>query len=167
MPKNIVFSGHGGWEPAKDGFAAVPKNCQMNFYTDNLKSLSDALGGQLDVANITIDESQTQREFSSVPDYRLYPPTGLNIKTPDLTRDWHVIHVPFTQNTSCPADARNIQVIARGGAKKGLPLSLLFNILRPAVDSSSDGVLFIWACCRALQFQDAGGEALGVNVVQR
>ncbi|MFO1499290.1 MAG: hypothetical protein U1G07_12990 [Verrucomicrobiota bacterium] len=38
QPKVIVFSGHGSWDPAKDGYVALAANCTMKFYTLNAEN---------------------------------------------------------------------------------------------------------------------------------
>jgi hypothetical protein len=92
--KVIVFSGHGSWQLGKDTFVRMPPNCTMKFYTMNMKTLSDGLGGDLDRGIITgLEPDQETGPHVQAPDMRLYPPHGLNIRQPDLAR-WHVIELP-------------------------------------------------------------------------
>lgn len=162
MAKIIVFSGHGAWPLGTDEFAQLPAKCSIKFYTMNMKTLSDGLGGDIDrgiVSGLTPDQEAGQ--YMNVPNMRLYPPHGLNIKAPDPSK-WHVIKLP----APVPDDDLNIQVQIQDGYGGGGNLTTLFSLLDPAI-RSADSVVFLWAACRAINLKDAGGKALGVNVMQR
>lgn len=162
MTKIIVFSGHGEWMLGKDSFVALPAKCSMKFYTLNMKTLSDAFGGDLDrgmIKGVSVD--QEAGPFKQVPDMKLFPPFDppLNIRTPDPRR-WHVVKLP----APVPTDDKNLQIQIKKGY--AATLSDLFRYLRPAIDVS-DSVLFVWAACRAINLRAVGGERFGVNVMQR
>lgn len=163
MPKIIVFSGHGEWMLGNDSFAKLPAKCSMKFYTLNMKTLSDAFGGDLDrgmLAGVSVD--QEAAPFKNVPDMKLFPPYDppLHIRIPDLSR-WHVVKLP----AAIPTDNKNLQIQIQRGYD-GATLSELFPHLEPAIDSS-DSVSFIWAACRAINLKHVGGKKIGVNVMQR
>ncbi len=164
MPKKIVFSGHGSWELGGDEFVQLPGNAQMKFYTLNAKTLSDALGGLIDTGNVVgINPDQEAGPHQSVPDLRLFPPVNppLNLQQPPAT-SWSVAMLPGP----VPVDDKNIQVRIRNDHGDGMSLKQLFQELNPAI-TTADSVLFLWAACRAVNLADAGGEALGVNAMQR
>lgn len=162
MPKIIVFSGHGSWELGKDQYVEVPAKCNIKFYTMNMRTLSDALGGDIDQGKIDgLEPDQVGEEYTHVPDMRLFPPTGLQIQPPDPAR-WHVLDLP----TAVPKDNMNLQVRIDSRFKAGGPLSELFEALKPAIESA-DSVTFLWAACRAINLAEVGGEEFGVNAMQR
>ena len=163
MAKVIVFSGHGEWMLGNDTFVKLPAKCSMKFYTLNMKTLSDAFGGDLDrgmISGVSVD--QQAGPFKNVPDMKLFPPFGppLHIRTPDLSR-WHVLKLP----AAVPTDDKNLQIQIQRDYD-GATLSDLFSCLEPAIDSA-DETLFIWAACRAINLKRAGGKKFGVNVMQR
>ena len=162
MTKIIVFSGHGEWVLGNKSFVALPARCSMKFYTLNMKTLSDAFGGDLDrgiIKGVSVD--QEAGPFKQVPDMTLFAPFDppLNIRTPDL-RHWHVVKLP----APIPTDDNNLQIQLK--RKYEASLSQLFSYLRPAIDTA-DSVLFIWAACRAINLRPVGGESIGVNAMQR
>jgi hypothetical protein len=164
LPKIIVFSGHGKWALGKDQFVQLPAKCSMKFYTMNAKLLSDGLGGGIDRGRVIgLEPDQEGGPFSTIPNMRLYPPTGLNIRRPDPS-SWRVLELPC----AIPADDKNIQIQIQIHRKygRGGDLETLFKLLQPAI-RSADSVIFLWAACREIGLKAAGGEALGVNVVQR
>ena len=93
---------------------------------------------------------------------RLFPPTGLNIRTPANQANWHVVKLP----APVPADNKNLQIQIDPAYAGGADLKTILSFLDPALRASSDSLL-IWAACRAINLNTAGGEALGVNVMQR
>jgi hypothetical protein len=162
MAKIIVFSGHGEWMLGNDAFVPLPAKCSMKFYTLNMKTLSDAFGGDLDrgmIAGVNVDQEANQ--FMHVPDMKLFPPFDppLLIRAPDPT-NWHVVKLP----APVPADNKNLQVQIKRGYEA--TLSELFPYLHSAIEMA-DEVVFIWAACRAINLKPVGGENLGVNVMQR
>ncbi len=162
MPKIIVFSGHGAWPLGTDEFVQLPANCSIKFYTMNMKTLSDGLGGDIDrgiVSGLTPDQEAGQ--FQNIPCMRLYPPHGLNIRAPN-SATWHVIKLP----AAVPVDDKNIQVQIQTGYGGGGNLTTLFKLLDPAI-RQAESVIFLWAACRAINLKDTGGKAIGVNVMQR
>jgi hypothetical protein len=162
MAKIIVLSGHGSWELGKDQYVQMPDKCSIKFYTCNAKTLSDGLGGQIDRGIVAgLDPDQEAGPFKSVPDMRLFPPTGLHIKRPDLTR-WHVLQLP----APVPFDGKNLQVQIDTRYPGGASLKTLFKLLEPAIQEA-DAVTFLWAACRAVNLKEVGGETLGVNAMQR
>ncbi len=162
MPKVIVFSGHGRWDLGTDEFVQMPAKCSIKFYTMNAKLLSDSLGGDIDRGIIAgLEPDQEAGPFKTVPDMRLFPPSGLHIRRPDPRR-WHVLHLPGL----IPVDDKNIQVQIKPHYQGGASLSVLLKLLAPAIHQA-DSVLFLWAACREVLLRPAGGEALGVNVLQR
>ncbi len=162
MEKIIVFSGHGSWELGEDQYVKLPGKCSMKFYTMNMKTLSDKLGGNLDRGMIDgLEPDQQAEQFAIIPNMRLFPPEGLNIKRPNAA-NWNVIDLPDT----VPADSKNLQVRISNEYSDGGNLEELFQILAPAI-RSADSVVFLWAACRAINLRKAGGKKLGVNVLQR
>jgi hypothetical protein len=163
MAKVIVFSGHGSWQLGKDTFTTLPAKCSIKFYTCNMKTLSDGLGGDIDRGIITgLDPDQEAGPFKSVPNMRLFPPTGLNIRAPDAT-NWHVIKLPC----AVPADNKNLQVQIASTHGGGGSLETLLSLLEPAI-ATADEVILLWAACRAINLKrTAAGATLGINKLQR
>lgn len=162
MEKIIVFSGHGDWKLGDDGFAKLPAKCSMKFFTMNARTLSDGLGGNIDRGIIEgLEPDQEAGAFKSVPDMRLYPPTGLNIRDPNPA-NWHILELPGP----VPVNNKNIQVKINDAYQGGADLNLMFELLAPAIQQA-DSVMFLWAACRALGLKPAGGEKLGINTMQR
>lgn len=165
MAKVIVFSGHGAWDP-NDGYATVPRNCSIEFYTEANRTLSDALGGDLDVGNgAGHTPDQFGGPFSSVPNMRLYEPTGLNIITPSLAYD--VTHIGAGTPPVHPT--RHLQVqLSFGSYPNGLTLAELFIELDEVVRRSATDVKFIWAACRETGLRPTTlGQQIGFNSMQR
>lgn len=48
MAKIIALSGHGEWMLGKEEFVTLPAQTSIKFYTMNMRTLSDALGGDPD-----------------------------------------------------------------------------------------------------------------------
>ncbi|MEY3172304.1 MAG: hypothetical protein RLZZ436_217 [Planctomycetota bacterium] len=160
MSKVIVLSGHGGWKLGDRSFVKVPARCSIKFFTMNMKTLSDGLGGDIDRGSIAgLEPDQEAGPFHSIPDMTLTPPVGLNIRTPDPAT-WHCLRLPCP----LPFDNKNIQVTISAGYEADL--SDLFEYLAPVIERS-DSVTFLWAACRAIELKKAGGKALGVNKLQR
>jgi len=160
--KVIVFSGHGSWQLGADTFVRMPANCTMKFYTLNMKTLSDQLGGDLDRGIITgLEPDQETGPHVQAPDMRLFPPHGLNIRQPDLSK-WHVIELP----APIPVDDKNIQILINkkygGGGSLAVMLKLLKNVI-----ANTESITFLWAACRAVNLKPVGGKAEGVNIMQR
>ena len=104
--KIIVFSGHGAWALNKDAYTKLPAKCSIKFYTMNMRTLSDGLGGEIDRGIVSGHKpDQEGGPFSSIPDMRLYPPAGLNIKEPDLA-NWQVVNLPG----AVPNSSKNLQI---------------------------------------------------------
>lgn len=162
MPKIIVFSGHGSWDLGADQYVKVPARCSIKFYTLNMKTLSDQLGGDIDRGLIAgLEPDQEASQFGIIPNMRLYPPDGLTIKRPNPA-NWHVLDLPAV----VPADGKNLQVRISDQYPGGGNLEVLFKLLDPAI-RSADSVVFLWAACRAINLKKAGGKDIGVNVMQR
>jgi len=162
MAKIIVFSGHGSWDLGADQYVKVPGKCSIKFYTLNMKTLSDSLGGDIDRGMIAgLEADQEAGQFGIVPNMRLYPPDGLTIKRPS-SANWHVIDLPDV----VPADDKNLQVRIDNAYPGGGNLEVLFKVLDPAI-RSADSVVFLWAACRAINLKSAGGANFGVNAMQR
>jgi len=107
MPKIIALSGHGEWMLGKEGYVSLPANTSMKFYTMNMRTLSDAFGGDLDRGIIKgVEPDQEAGPFKTVPNMRLFPPTGLNIRTPTNMGKWHIIKLP----QRVPSDNKNLQI---------------------------------------------------------
>jgi len=160
--KIIVFSGHGAWALNKDAYTKLPAKCSIKFYTMNMRTLSDGLGGEIDRGIVTgYKPDQEGGPFSSIPDMRLYPPAGLNIKEPDLAT-WAVVNLPG----AVPNSSKNLQIKINSKYGGGASLSVMFDLLKPAIDSASS-VIFLWAACRAIGLSRTGGKLLGVNTMQR
>ncbi len=162
--KIIVFSGHGSWEVKEDSYVKLPAKCSIKFYTMNMKSLSDSLGGDIDRGVITgLQPDQEAGPFGSIPDMRLYPPDGLNIRNPNPAT-WQVVKLPSTAGLT---GSKNLQIQIDDQYTDGASLSVMLDYLKPAINSSSS-VMFLWAACRAIGLRDRGGEQLmGINKVQR
>jgi hypothetical protein len=161
MARIIVFSGHGQWALGKDGFFTLPIGCTMKFYTCNMKTLSDGLGGDIDRGIIAgLEPDQEATELQRVPDMRLFPPEGLTIKQPGA--GWHVVKLP----AAIPNDQKNLQIQIDDAYPGGGSLSEMFEFLKTAIKLSG-GADFLWAACRAINLRKAGGAKFGVNVMQR
>ncbi|HEY7494260.1 MAG TPA: hypothetical protein VIH59_24560 [Candidatus Tectomicrobia bacterium] len=162
MPKTIVFSGHGSWELGTDQFVEMPAKCSIKFYTMNMKTLSDGLGGNIDRGIVAgLEPDQEAGPHRSVPDMRLFPPTGLIIRAPNPAT-WHVVRLP----AQVPVDNRHLQIQIDDAYPGGASLSVMLQILEPAIHIA-DSVTFLWAACRAINLKNAGGKSVGVNVLQR
>jgi hypothetical protein len=163
MPKIIALSGHGEWMLGKEGYVSMPANTSIKFYTMNMRTLSDAFGGDLDRGIIKgVEPDQEAGPFKTVPNMRLFPPTGLNIRTPTNMGKWHIIKLP----QRVPADNKNIQIQIDPAYPGGADLKTILTYLDPALRGSSD-TLLIWAACRAINLSPAGGKSVGVNTLQR
>jgi hypothetical protein len=162
MPKIIVFSGHGSWELGTDQYVKLPAKCSIKFYTLNMKTLSDGLGGDLDRGMIAgLEPDQTAEQFGIIPNMRLFPPDGLNIKRPNAA-NWNILDLPG----DVPVDGKNLQVRIGDQFPGGGNLEVLFQILEPAI-RAADSVTFLWSACRAINLKNAGGSRIGVNQMQR
>jgi len=160
--KVIVFSGHGAWDVTRDNFFKLPGKCSMKFYTMNMRTLSDGLGGDIDRGIITgLVPDQEASPFGSIPDMRLYPPHGLRIRTPDPA-SWQVVHLP----DPVPRNNKNLQIQIKDGFGGGASLSVMIDFLRPAIETATS-VTFLWAACRAIGLTATGGKKIGVNSMQR
>lgn len=163
MPKIIVLSGHGGWMLGEEGFASLPAGTSMKFYTLNMRTLSDAFGGDLDRGMLQgVTPDQEAAPFMNVPNMRLFPPSGLNIRAPSDPSRWHVVKLP----RRVPVDGRNLQIQIDPAYPGGADLKTIFHFLDRALRASPDTVI-IWAACRAINLKASGGKALGVNTLQR
>jgi hypothetical protein len=163
MPKIIALSGHGEWMLGKEGFVTLPANTSIKFYTMNMRTLSDALGGDLDRGIVQgMSPDQEAGPFKSVPNMRLFPPTGLTIKTPSNPGKWHIVKLP----QRVPVDNKNLQIQIDSAYPGGADLKTILSFLEPALRASTDNVL-LWAACRAINLTAKGGKAIGVNTMQR
>lgn len=161
-PLTIVFSGHGSWVAGSDGFTQMPGNCSCLYFTENARTLSDRLGGELDIGNIGSKRPDQQvAPWGSGPDMRLYPPTGLTIMTPTAP-NWHQIALPGGR---VPANADGIQVTISTVQTNGAKLSELLSLLDSAIRGASK-VTLIWSACRALEMNQNGVD-IGLNTLQR
>lgn len=161
-PLTIVFSGHGLWDPSKDGFTQLPGNCTCLYFTDNARTLSDRFGGELDIGNTGGTRPDQQvAPWGSGPDMRLLPPIGLTIMVPTAP-NWHQISLP---GDKVPANADGIQVTISTVKADGMKLSELRSLLDDAIKGASK-VTLIWAACRELKMQ-ASHRDIGLNTMQR
>ena len=160
MGKIIVLSGHGSWE-MKDGYTTLPAKCWIKFFTCNMKTLSDGLGGDIDRGLIKgLKPDQEAGPFSSVPNMRLYPPHGLLIRTPG--NNWDVIELG---KNAAPVSNKNLQVKIANSRKGGMNLETILKELNTAMLGGECTIL--WAACRAIGLRRSGGDAFGVNALQR
>lgn len=160
MSKVIVLSGHGSWE-MKDGYTSLPGKCSIKFYTANMKTLSDGLGGDIDRGIVSgLVPDQEGGPYASVPNMRLYPPDGLYIRVPN-SANWDVIELP----AAVAKKDKNLQVKIRAGHPDGIDLKSILVQLSPAM--SGEEVVILWAACRAIGLKRAGGSSIGVNQMQR
>lgn len=161
--KIIVFSGHGSWEVKQDDYVKLPARCSIKFYTMNMRTLSDGLGGDIDRGIIDgLEPDQQAGPFSRIPDMRLFPPTGLTIRAPDPAT-WQVIKIP---DNPVQAGNKNLQIQIANGFAGGGSLSQIFTYLQPAIRSASS-VIFLWAACRASGLRPTGGRSFGIDNLQR
>ena len=160
MAKIIVLSGHGSWE-MKDGYTTLPAKCSIKFYTCNMKTLSDGLGGDIDRGLVSgLVPDQESGPFSTVPNMRLYPPTGLNIRTPG--NNWDIIELG---SSAIPISSKNLQVKIAAKYPGGADLKVILKYLQNAIMGNECTIL--WAACRAIGLKNTGGNAMGVNMMQR
>lgn len=162
--KTIVFSGHGSWESRKDGYVNLPAKCHMEFYTMNMKTLSDSLGGDIDQGQVSgLVPDQKNGPFNRIPNNRLYPPSGLNIRTPNPTT-WDVVRLP----DPIPINNKNLQIQIHNQYGDGADLATIFTYLEPVIRNASN-VTFLWAACRAIGLDTYSDniKVLGVNAMQR
>ena len=167
MAKTIVLSGHGAWDimgshhgnNAIDAWTTLPAKCSIKFYTLNMKTLSDALGGDIDRGIVgNLEPDQVGGAWSTVPNMILYAPTGLHIRRPDMAK-WDVIDLPC----AVPNNNKNLQVRMANGYRGDL--KTILEILRPAMIGHE--VTILWAACRAITLHDEGGKFIGMNAMQR
>src|SRR3954451_14871362 len=133
----IYLCGHGGYTPA-DGWAKVPANSTITFYTPHQKLLKG--GDDYKIIQGTFGKpDQVIRAFHTCANLRLYPddPTVIayseSVKQAGATPHWST-------------DAN------------GELLSDIFE--------ANPGADFIWAACRHVSFKNASfGEKYGVNLV--
>jgi len=160
MSKIIVLSGHGSWE-MKDGYTTLPAKCSIKFYTCNMKTLSDGLGGDIDRGLVSgLVPDQESGPFSTVPNMRLYPPHGLNIRTPG--NSWNVAELGIGV---VPSGNRNLQVKIAAAYPGGADLKTILQHLNVAIMGNECTIL--WAACRAIGLRSAGGKSIGINAMQR
>lgn len=138
MP-TIFLCGHGGYNPA-DGYAKVPKDSTMTFYTPHQKLLKGGDDYKIIQGTYGSPPDQVIRGFHTCPNLRLYPddPTVIShsesVKQAGTTLYWS-------------SDAN------------GKLLSEIF--------AANPGADFVWAACRHVSFKNASyGEKYGVNLVQ-
>ena len=159
MSKIIVLSGHGSWE-MKDGYTTLPARCSIKFYTCNMKTLSDGLGGDIDRGMVAgLDPDQEAGPFQSVPNMRLYPPTGLKIRMP-AGHNWNIIELP----AAVPNNRNNLQIKIANTYGAGGDLKTILKLLQPAI--LGQDVTLLWAACRAIGLKSTGKD-IGVNAMQR
>jgi len=168
MGKIIVLSGHGDWDVLgakargeEDVYTTLPGQCSIKFYTLNMRTLSDALGGNIDRGIVDgLKPDQEGGPWSTVPNMTLYPPTGLHIRTPDPAK-WDVIELP----AAVPTGNKNLQVRIAAAYPGGGDLKTILDILRPAMIGHE--VTILWAACRAINLAHVRGQSIGVNSMQR
>jgi hypothetical protein len=168
--KVIVFSGHGSWDvrdPRVKAYYPMPNNSTIKFYTMNLRTLSDSFGGDLDRGIIAgVRPDQEVGPSHQAPNMKLYPPTGLHIRSPNR-QTWQVIKL--RPGIKVPRNNMNLQIRidASVGEQTGYTLDhMIDNFLRPAIQGV-DSVTFLWAACRAIELQEVTGKGVGVNTMQR
>jgi hypothetical protein len=155
----IIFSGHGSWN-AENGYVQVPKASRFVFFIEHMKTLSDQLGGHIESAgsllgNLPAPDSEYQ-QYSTMPNYTLHPPYNptLNIQKldPKAQRANQIFQVILKRNARSMTLRQLIPVL-----ESQLPKNIVLN-----------GIDYFWACCRAVDFKrEVGGEAIGVNAMQR
>ncbi len=126
-----------------------------------MKTLSDGLGGDIDRGIVAgLEPDQVAGPYQSVPNMRLYPPAGLNIRTPDALT-WSVIELP----AAIPPNGKNLQIKIANMYGGGADLATILNLIQPALSGETT---ILWAACRAIGLKStAGGAAAGVNKLQR
>jgi len=158
MAKIIVLSGHGSWE-MKDGYTTLPRGCSIKFYTCNMKTLSDGLGGDIDRGMVAgLEPDQEAGPFSTVPNMRLYPPAGLNIRVPGS--NWNTVEL----RSAVPNSTKNLQVKIASAYPGGGDLKTILKMLNPAIMGQE--VTILWAACRAIGLKSTCKD-IGVNAMQR
>ena len=135
----IFLCGHGGWKPAA-GYAKVPANSSITFYTQNAKLMKGGDDYKVIQGTFWGVPDSIIRAFHTCPNMRLYP------DDPDVITYSESIRQPGTR-------------LLWSNTANGLLLSKIFE--------ENPGNDFIWACCRHVQFKrEVGGESLGVNLVE-
>lgn len=126
-----------------------------------MKTLSDALGGDIDRGLVSaLKPDQEGGPWSTVPNMRLYPPTGLHIRTPD-SATWDLIELPGVVHNR----TKNLQVRIGANYGGGGDLKTILDILQPAMIGQE--VTILWAACRAIGLANTGGQLFGINAMQR
>jgi len=141
MTKKYFLSGHGGWEP-KDGYTTVPKGCTVVFYTDFAKCLMTGAEHQI-LAGTYNKVERTVEEFKLTPNMVLHPQPA----------DW-------TQTARKKLALRNDKDCRLITVKRKASLEELFKIL---VGPNDTDIEFHWMACQALELNEVGGFASGVN----
>ena len=167
MARVIVMSGHGAWQVGSDDYTVVPGKTTVRFYTVNMKTLSDALGGDLDRGIVNgMEPDQEGGAHTTVPNMRLFPPINpsLNIRTPPGS--WRVLKLK--DDKTLPPETANLQVQIDNSLANGLDLAtILGESLSSSLYAVSENVI-IWAACRAINLKESSrGQALKINAMQR
>ncbi|MHA6764623.1 putative adhesin [Streptacidiphilus sp. PAMC 29251] len=79
-----AVAGHGFYYTA-DGKTKVPSGTYLHFYVNHGEKLDDSVGNAIEGGSRTIKPVETYGPGSSVPDYTIAPPAGLNILTGSTT----------------------------------------------------------------------------------
>ena len=155
----VIFSGHGSWNP-DDGFIQVPKGARFVAFTEHMKTLSDGLGGKIEsLGSLLGTLPQPDSEFAqymNMPNYTLHPPYDPPLNIQRLTNN--------AQRNS------NIWQIVLNRTSPSVTLKKLYPWIEKRLPDKivRNGIDYFWACCRAVDFKrEVGGEAIGVNAMQR
>jgi len=134
----IFLCGHGGWNPA-DGHTQVPANSSITFYTQNAKLLKGGDDYKVIQGTFWGQPDSVVGAFHTCPNMRLYPDDPTVISYSESVKQKGTRLLWSTDSN-------------------GELLSKIFK--------DNPGNDFIWACCRHVNLRNAGGEALGVNLVE-
>ncbi|HTU67768.1 MAG TPA: hypothetical protein VMF52_17595 [Steroidobacteraceae bacterium] len=139
----VYLAGHGSWDIKSGGFARVPRNRTVTFYTEAMKNMFttdmfDIIGGTYQG-----EVKQFYEPGQQVPNYTLHP---------DLLNE------PRCNQLLA---ARNDPGISLVMLQQGVTLTL-----QQIMDTVPTGTNLIWCACRHTQLKDVGGKKIGVNGAQ-
>jgi hypothetical protein len=144
---NVFLSGHGGWHP-NQGYAKVPANCTVYFYTHFAKLLMTGMERQI-LRGEYKQVERTHTEFNMVPNMKLYGQPEAWTKSAE-------------ENLSEAAWGKSSTIIALDDEDDETTLSEIFAELNEGPRVPEE-LHFHWLCCSHVGLKSAGGADIGFN----
>jgi hypothetical protein len=137
--RQIFICGHGGWQ-LKNGYATVPANTSITFYTQNAKLLHSTDVIKLIQGTFAGEPDSSLGEYRTVPNMTLWP------DDPPCRKE---------SRDACPQN-KGLLFWKPGSQPPTVDLKEIFRAY-PGHD-------FVWACCRDLTLTQTGrGQSAGIN----